>query len=150
MTVLWWHWLALGLVLVLLELAAPGGFYVVFFGLAAMVVGLLVLFNVSGPLWFQLLLFSVLSALFLMVFRNPIMRRMRLDRGTDDVDSLTGEPARALDDLAPGDSGYVELRGSRWSARNGSSAAIARGARVRVVAVDRLTVVVIPEGAPSV
>jgi membrane protein implicated in regulation of membrane protease activity len=149
MTILWWHWLALGLVLVLLELAAPGGFYVIFFGLAALVVGLLLLFDAAGPLWMQLLLFSVLSAVFLMVFRNPIMRRLKLDRGTDDVDSLTGEPAKALEDLAPGDSGRVELRGSTWSARNGSGTAIARGARVRVVAVDRLTVVVIPEGAHS-
>ena len=150
MTVLWWHWLALGLVLVLLELAAPGGFYVIFFGLAAIVVGLLVFLDAGGPLWMQLLLFSVLSAVFLMVFRNPIMRRMRLDRGTDEIDNLTGEPAKALEDFGPGESGRVELRGSVWNGRNGSSAAILRGARVRVVAVDRLTVVVIPEGAQSV
>lgn len=150
MTVLWWHWVAVGLVLALLELAAPGGFYVIFFGLAAIVIGLAVFFGVSGPLWMQLLLFSVLSAVFLMAFRNPLMKRMRLDRGTDDIDNLTGEPARALEDFGPGESGKVELRGSTWSARNGSTDAIARGARVRVVAVDRLTVVVIPEGAHSV
>ena len=149
MSVLWWHWLAVGLVLVLLELAAPGGFYVIFFGLAAIAVGLLVFADAGGPLWTQLLLFSVLSAVFLMVFRNPIMRRMKLDRGTDDVDSLTGEPAKALEDFGPGEPGRVELRGSAWSARNGSETAIARGSRVRVVAVDRLTVVVIPEGAHS-
>ena len=150
MTVLWWHWLAVGLVLVLLELAAPGGFYVIFFGLAAMVVGLLLLFDAAGPLWMQLLLFSVLSAVFLAVFRNPIMRRLKLDRGTDDVDSLTGEPAKALEDFGPGEPGRVELRGSAWSARNGGTLPIARGARLRVVGVDRLTVIVIPEGAHSV
>ena len=149
MKILWWHWVAVGLVLAGLELAAPGGFYIIFFGLAALAVGLLVFFDAAGPLWTQLLLFSVLSTAFLMVFRNPIMRRMKLDRGTDDVDSLTGEPAKALEDLAPGDNGRVELRGSTWSARNGSETAIARGSRVRVVAVDRLTVVVIPEGAHS-
>ena len=150
MTVLWWHWLAVGLVLVLLELAAPGGFYVIFFGLAAMVVGLLLLFDAAGPLWMQLLLFSVLSAVFLAVFRNPIMRRLKFDRGTDDVDSLTGEPAKALEDFGPGEPGRVELRGSAWSARNGGTLPIARGARLRVVGVDRLTVIVIPEGAHSV
>jgi inner membrane protein len=149
MTVLWWHWLAVGLVLVVLELAAPGGFYVIFFGLAAIVVGLLLLVDAAGPLWMQLLLFSVLSTLFLAVFRNPIMRRMKLDRGTDDVDSLKGEPAKALEDFGPGEPGRVELRGSAWSARNGGATVIARGARVRVVEVDRLTVVVIPEGAHS-
>lgn len=150
MNVLWWHWLAVGLVLVLLEMAAPGGFFVIFFGLAAIVVGLLSFFGVSRELWLELLLFSVLSVAFLALFRNPLMRRMKLDRGADEIDNLTGEPAKALEDFGPGDAGRVELRGSTWNARNGSSAAIARGARVRVVAVDRLTVVVIPEGAHTV
>jgi len=149
MTVLWWHWLAVGLVLVLLELAAPGGFYVIFFGLAAIAVGLLVFAGVSGPLWVQLALFSILSAVFLLVFRSPLMRRMRLDRGTDDLDNFTGEPAKALDDFGPGEPGRVELRGTAWNARNGGQTPIVRGARLRVVAVDRLVVVVIPEGAPS-
>ena len=149
MTVEWWHWMALGLVLVVLELAAPGGFFVIFFGLAAIIVGSLVFLELGGPLWVQLLAFSVLSAALLLLFRNPLMRRMKLDRGTDDLDNLTGEPATALEEFAAGGAGRVELRGSVWSARNGGSAAIARGARVRVVAVDRLTVVVIPEGAPT-
>ncbi|MEX2270964.1 MAG: NfeD family protein [Vicinamibacterales bacterium] len=149
MTVLWWHWLAVGLILVLLEMAAPGGFFVIFFGLAAIAVGLLVFAGISGPLWMQLLLFSVLSTVFLLLFRNPLMRRMRLDRGTDEIDNLTGEPAKAIEDFGPGEQGRVELRGSIWTARNGGAAPIARGARVRVVAVDRLTVVVIPEGATS-
>lgn len=147
MNVEWWHWMAVGLVLVVLEIAAPGGFFVIFFGLAAMVVGALVLFGTGGPLAVQLLLFSVLSAAFLLLFRNPLLRRMKFDRGTDEIDNLTGEPATALDDIAPSDAGRVELRGTTWRARNGGATPIARGTRVRVVAVDRLTVVVIPEGA---
>lgn len=147
MTVEWWHWMALGLVLVVLELAAPGGFFVIFFGLAAIVVGALVFLDIGGPLWVQLLAFSVLSAVSLLLFRNPLMRRMKFDRGTDDLDNLTGEPATALDDIAPAEAGRVELRGTTWRARNGGQAPIARGSRVRVVAIDRLTVVVIREGA---
>ena len=147
MTVEWWHWMAAGLVLVVLELAAPGGFYVIFFGLAALVVGALVFLGIGGPLWVQLLAFSLLSAVSLLLFRNPLMRRMKFDRCTDDLDNLTGEPATALDDIAPAGDGRVELRGTTWRARNGGQAPIARGSRVRVVAVDRLTVVVIPEGA---
>ena len=149
MTVLWWHWLALGLALVILEIATPGAFFVIFLGIAAALVGLLVFAGAGGELWTQLLLFSVLSAVGLLVFRNPIMRRLRLDRGTDEIDNLTGEPAKALEDFGPGEPGRVELRGSAWSARNGGASPIARGARLRVVAVDRLTVVVIPEGAHS-
>ncbi|MDQ3170827.1 MAG: NfeD family protein [Acidobacteriota bacterium] len=147
MTIEWWHWIAVGLALVVLEIAAPGGFFVIFFGLAAMAVGALMFAGVAGELWVQLLLFSVLSAVFLLVFRNPLLRRFKFDRGTDEIDNLTGEPATALDDIAPTEAGRVELRGSTWRARNGSALPISRGARVRVIAVDRLTVVVIPEGA---
>ena len=39
MDILWWHWLVLGLLLVLAELAASGGFYIIFFGIAALIVG---------------------------------------------------------------------------------------------------------------
>lgn len=150
MTILWWHWLALGLALVVLEIATPGAFFIIFFGVAALVVGILAYAGLGGALPMQLLLFSVLSAVGLLVFRNPLMRRLRLDRGTDEIDNLTGEPAKALEDFGPGENGRVELRGSAWAARNGGSAPITRGARLRVVAVDRLTLVVIPEGAHSV
>ena len=75
----WWHWLALGLILVTLEMAASGGFYVIFFGVAAIAIGGLHLFDFAGPAWFQLLLFSVLSVGSLLLFRNPLLRLMKLD-----------------------------------------------------------------------
>jgi membrane protein implicated in regulation of membrane protease activity len=63
MTLLWWHWLALGLILIAVELSVAGGFYVMFVGLAALAVGVLTLVGVSGPAGMQLLLFSVLDCL---------------------------------------------------------------------------------------
>ena len=41
MEILWWHWLVLGLVLVVAEMASAGGFYIIFFGIGAIVVGIL-------------------------------------------------------------------------------------------------------------
>jgi inner membrane protein len=143
----WWHWLALGLILVALEMAASGGFYVIFFGIAALAIGTLHLFDVAGPVWFQFLLFSVLSVASLLLFRSPLLRMMKLDGGADDVDSLVGETAVPLEEIAPGAVGRAELRGSVWSARNTSAAALARGQRCRVVRVDRLMIVLEPEGA---
>ena len=37
----WWHWMVLGLFLTALELVAPGSFFIIFFGVAALIVGLL-------------------------------------------------------------------------------------------------------------
>ena len=34
----WWQWLVVGLVLVALEMAAAGGFYIIFFGIAAIAI----------------------------------------------------------------------------------------------------------------
>lgn len=142
----WWQWLALGLILVALEMAASGGFYVIFFGIAALAIGGLRLFDVAGPAWFQFLLFSVLSVASLLLFRNPLLRMMQ-PGSSDDVDSLVGETAVPLEDIAPGAVGRAELRGSVWSARNGSGSTLTRGQRCRVTRVDRLMIFLEPEGA---
>ena len=142
----WWHWLALGLILVALEMAASGGFYVIFFGVAAIAIGTLHLFDLAGPLWFQFLLFSVLAVGSLLLFRNPLMRLMKLDTPGDDVDSLVGETAVPAEDIGPGAVGRAELRGTVWSARNIGATPLLRGQRCRVVRVDRLMIFIESEG----
>jgi inner membrane protein len=125
----WWHWLVIGLVLVLLELAASGGFYVIFFGVAALAIGGLRLFGMADALWVQLLLFSVLSVGSLLVFRNPVVRWLKADKGLDDVDSATGEIAVPLETIAPGAVGRAEYRGATWQARNTGGTPLPAGAR---------------------
>jgi len=147
MIIAWWHWLALGLILVALELAASGGFYIIFFGIAALAIGALVLVGAGGPVWVQLLLFSVLSVASLLLFRSPLMRWMKLDREGVDVDSLVAENAVARENIAPGGIGRVELRGTVWTARNAGGTPLVNGQRCVVVRVDRLTLHVEAEGA---
>ena len=147
MALLWWHWFALGLVLVATEMAGAGGFYVIFFGIAALVVGALDLAGVSGPVWLQLLLFSALSVASLLFFRSPLVRWMKLDVPGRNVDSLIGELAVPLEDIVPGAVGRAELRGTVWTARNSAPAPLHRGERCVVVRVDQLTVFIEPEGA---
>ncbi len=142
----WWHWLALGLILVALEMAASGGFYVIFFGVAAIAIGGLHLFDLAGPAWFQLLLFSALSVGSLLLFRNPLLRLMKLDTPGEDVDSLVGETAIPSEEIGPGAVGRAELRGTVWSARNVGSTPLSRGQRCRVVRVDRLMIFIESEG----
>jgi membrane protein implicated in regulation of membrane protease activity len=144
---LWWHWLLLGVVLIALEMAASGGFYIIFFGVAAVIVALLSSADLAGPLWFQLLLFSVLSVASLLFFRNPIMRRLNLEGGAADIDSLAGETCSVLEPMSPGGNGRVELRGTSWSARNLGTTALKSGARCTVVRSERLTLLVKAEEA---
>jgi membrane protein implicated in regulation of membrane protease activity len=147
MTIYWWHWFAVGLIFVALEMAASGGFYIVFFGVAAIAIAVLQLADLAGPLWVQLVLFSVLSVGSLLVFRNPLLRWLKLDKPSRDVDSLVGDVAVPLEDIAPGAVGRAELRGTVWSARNRAPRLLARGERCRVVTVEHLLLLIEPEGA---
>src|SRR5919109_4022529 len=101
----WWQWLALGLILVILEISSSGGFYVVFFGVAAIAISVLRAFDLAGPVWVQLLLFAGLAVGSLLVFRNPLLRWMKLDKPARDVDSLLGDIAVPLEDIASGSIG---------------------------------------------
>ena len=55
----WWLWLVGGLALVVAELATPSGFFIIFFGIGAMAVGVLARFGVVTNLPLQVLTFSV-------------------------------------------------------------------------------------------
>ena len=146
MTILWWQWLVLGLLLMLGELVTPGGFYIIFFGIGAILVGLLAGVDLAGPSWMQLLLFSASSVGLLVVFRARLLNWMQIDPQLPPVDALIGEVGVATSQLEPGAIGKVELRGSSWSARNVSNAMLGAGSRCRVLRVDGLMLDVTPEG----
>jgi membrane protein implicated in regulation of membrane protease activity len=147
MTVLWWQWLIFGLVLMLAELLLPGGFYFIFFGVAAVVVGLVVGLGATTDTTTEIALFVVMAVLSLVVFRGRLLKWFQADPQQPPVDQLIGEVGVANEDLSPGQVGRVELRGTAWSARNDSATVLARGVRVRVTRVDGLTLHVKPEGA---
>lgn len=58
---IWWYWIFLGLALAGAEMVSPGGFYLLFFGIAAVIVGALVGMDVVQADWLQWLLFSILA-----------------------------------------------------------------------------------------
>ena len=137
-------WLALGLALVVAELATPSGFFIIFFGLAALTVGVLSGLDMAGTTWVQWSLFSVLSIAYVLIFRGRLQTKVQIPPRSD-VDSLIGGLAIVQERLLPGVVGRVEVRGSMWSARNTSNVTLDAGQRARVAAVDGLTLTVVPE-----
>ena len=142
----WWAWLVLGMLLLAGEMALAGGFYLLFFGLGALLVGLSGLAGLSLPGWGQWLLFSVLSLGALALIRPRIVGRLR-QAGPGIEDTLVGELAVAGESLAPGAVGVGELRGSRFSLRNADAETLVPGERCRVARVDGLTLEVRKESA---
>ena len=137
-------WIAGGLALVVAELATPSGFFIIFFGLSALTVGLLTGFNVVNATWAQWLLFSVLSVAYILLFRRRLHDRVQIPPPSN-IDSLIGVLAIVQERLLPGVVGKVEVRGSSWSARNTSNVTLDAGQRARVTGVDGLTLAVVPE-----
>ena len=140
----WWIWLALGLVLMVIELATPSGFFVMFFGLGALTVGVLTRLGVGGPPWLEWLLFTVFSIVYVLLFRDRLQQRVQHPE-SDNIDTLVGEIALPRERIPPAGIGRVELRGTLWSARNDSTEPLEPGRRSRVTRVDGLVVVVQPE-----
>jgi membrane protein implicated in regulation of membrane protease activity len=145
MDILWWHWLVLAVILALAEMAIAGGFYMIFFGVAAGIVGLLSWAGWAGPVWMQVLLFSALAVGSLLFFRTRLLRWLQGNPQSPAVDSLIGDIGVIARDLAPNEVGKIELRGASWSARNASTDVLRAGQRCRVVRMDGLMLYVTAE-----
>jgi membrane protein implicated in regulation of membrane protease activity len=141
---LWWMWLAAGLALVVMELATPSGFFILFFGLGALTVGTLARLGLVETGWIQWLLFTVLSLVYLLLFRSSLQERLKAPPRAS-VDTLLGALAVPQDLIAPSAVGRVEVRGSAWSARNVSATTLTPGQRCKVSHVDGLLLSVEPE-----
>lgn len=109
MQTLWWHWVVLGIVLMLLELAVPA-FFLVWFGLGAVIVGLLLVAFPFIPLAFQILAWTACSLLFVWlwfkVFKpNMYKSRVGMARG-----SLIGEVGLVTRDVRPYEKGQLRFQ----------------------------------------
>jgi membrane protein implicated in regulation of membrane protease activity len=143
---IWWYWLLLGLVLLGAEMMTPGGFYILFFGLAALMVGAIAWLDLVQGDSTQWLLFSGLAVAFLLLFRGPLLARINAaEVKHPDVDSMLGEIATPVDTLAAGAVGKVELRGTTWSARNTGLTPLIKGQRSKVTGMDGLTLLITGE-----
>ncbi len=141
----WWIWVLAGLGLILVEVATPGGFFAVFFGAGALLVGAAKALGWSGPAWLDWLVFTVLSVSLLVVFRRDL-RRLALSSGPP-VDRLEGESAVVLEPVVPGGVGRAETRGTSWTARTLGETTLAPGQRCLIERVEGLTLwLQAPEG----
>ena len=131
-------WILIGFLLLVCELLTPGVFFLVFFGLGAITVGLLVMASLLEPAWLQWSAFSALSLVSLLLFRKLLIRRVRTTREADDLDSPAGETAIAIDEIPPGSVGRAELRGTIWQVKNVGDAPLSARERASVERVEGL------------
>ena len=141
----WWSWMTGGAILLGAELfLVDAQFYLVFLGTAALLAGAACLAAPQLPFWAQLVLFAALAIASMAGFRARIYARLR-GRAAPVPAGPHGGTLELPVALAPGATCQAEHGGSFWTVRNGADRELAAGARVRIVAVQGLTLVVRPE-----
>ncbi len=133
----WWHWIVGGIALVLAELVIPS-FFIVWFGLGALLTGLLTLafdLSVTAQLATWTLASLAMVGLWFRVFKQSFVKTRV---GTADGEVI-GEIGLLVSAVAPFERGKVRfqrpvLGSEEWVCL--ADAAIAAGERVKVVAVE--------------
>lgn len=138
-------WMVIGFILILSEFAIPG-LITSFFGIGALIVGVLcVFFNLSVNM--QLLLFLSTSVVLLMFLRKRFKRVFmgKLEATDEDekaLEDILGQKAVVSREIKPNLAGKVEFRGTHWEAE--ATEPIAEGTAVEIVGQRNITLIVKP------
>lgn len=136
------YWLILGVILIVVEVAAPG-LVSIFFGLSALLVALLTLLIPSIPEEMAWLLFAVLSVVFLFTLRRwcrKVFTGKRSQVEDELRNDISGRTAVVVVRIQPDQPGKVEFHGTNWQAV--SSETLDPGVQVRIVKQDSITLTV--------
>ena len=133
----WWHWIVLGLVLTLAELAVPA-FFIVWFGLGALGVGLVLLAWPGLSLAAQLVLWAALAAALTAFWFRYLKPRTVSQVGSSSAAPI-GEIGVLVGELTPQSRGQVRfqkpvLGSDIWECY--ADVKLGAGQRVRIVAVQ--------------
>lgn len=139
-------WFVVGLVLLLAEFVTPG-FIIIFFGLGAWVISLLLWLGVDISFTTQLFVFLVVSVALLGVFRKYVKEysqgKVTKADASHPIGDVKGEKAITLSDIQPNVvGGKVEFNGTLWNAE--SDVAISKGTTVEIVERNNLILKVKP------
>ncbi len=134
----WWHWVLGGLGLVLLELALPS-FFVIWFGLGALLVGLSVLALPTLALTAQIALWIITSVVMVVLWFSVFKRSQHKTLIGTAAGEVIGEVGLLVSAVAPFQRGKVRfqrplLGAEEWVCM--AETAITEGERVRVVSVE--------------
>ncbi|MDR1162810.1 MAG: NfeD family protein [Candidatus Accumulibacter sp.] len=133
----WWHWMVLGLCLTLFELFLPS-FFILWFGVGAVLLGLVLLVAPGLSLTVQLLLWAAFSLGFTVFWFRYFKNRTVSNVGSSTA-HVTGEVGLLTQNLTVDTRGHVRFQKPVLGAEVWECYAdedIETGTRVRIVAVE--------------
>jgi membrane protein implicated in regulation of membrane protease activity len=145
-------WFVIGLLLILLEFTMPG-IILVFFGIGAWIVTILVYADILQSVTSQLFVFAAASLILLLVLRRWVKDKFygHISGSQDlsqNLDEFTGMKVHVLSDVVPGKTeGIVEFKGANWSAV--SDEEIKSGETGVIMKNDGLTLIIKKEGGQA-
>lgn len=143
-SLVYWHWLGLGLVFLIIELCLPASFFL-WEGLSALLVGVLtVIFNCSWEV--QILLFSVLAPLVTIAGRRFVSCYKREDAFphlNDKIHKLIGHIFFLGQPLNHGQGQHI-VNGALWKVRSRNGEDLPQGRQVRVISIEENVLIIEP------
>lgn len=133
-----WAWAILGLVLLSIELLS-GTFYILWFGIAALCVALMLAISPDAPLSLQLLAFSVLSLTSLAIWRRKYKAKGSISRVGQSHDDTIGKVGLITATVSPEQNGTITFTVPVMSSREWTviaNEAIAVGEQAKVVSIE--------------
>ena len=137
MNIFWWHWIILGLILIGLELVIPS-FTMVWFGMGAVIVGIIIAIAPGFPLSGQILTWTLISAGLTVAWFRYFKPGSRTFSGSS-KDAVIGECGLVIKASGPYDKGRAKfqlpiLGADEWPCM--ADEALHVGDRIRVTDVE--------------
>ena len=136
----WQLYLSMGILFVILEVAAPG-FILAPIGVAFMLTSLASVW-IESQVW-QMMFLSLSLLIMFFTFRKFVHRNKQVEGKRTNVNSMIGQTAIVEEDIDPNTlKGYVRLHGDSWKAKSSAGTPISKGQHVVIESLEGNTVFV--------
>lgn len=133
-------WVLSAIALVIGETLTVG---LTFIWFAVGAVGALLIAFLGGPVWLQLIMFLLMSAVALAMVRPLAARYFQPKRSPTNADRVIGRTAQVIQEINnTTGQGQVKLLGQVWTARSQLDVVIPEGAQVKVLRIEGVKVFV--------
>jgi membrane protein implicated in regulation of membrane protease activity len=135
-------WMIIGLLMLVAELVSVVLVFV-FFAVGGLLTALLAAIGLLPTLEYQIVAFSLISVLTLLIFRRNAQKLLeaRHDK-KQEYKEFVGETAMVIRDIPASGTGKIYYRGAEWSATSTNHAAIEAGSKVIIQRTEGITLVV--------
>jgi membrane protein implicated in regulation of membrane protease activity len=140
-------WFLVGFLCIVIELTVPGLFYFLSGSIAALIVGLSVIFF-NPNITIQMILFCVISIINFLLLKKYTEKSLHAqkDHYTPHMSKLVGKEAIVVIEIKKGISGQVRINNEIWMAYAFDNQEYEIGAKVRINAISGVHVIVQPFG----